>query len=52
MPPEQVIPELVMPLDVADFGHADAVRRVANDYDGLEIVLAHFDKAQPLLRQP
>ncbi len=30
---------------------AEAVRRVANDYDGLEIVLAQFDIAQPLLRQ-
>jgi flavin-dependent dehydrogenase len=30
---------------------AEAVRRVANDYDGLEIVLAQFDTAQPLLRQ-
>ncbi|HOC55895.1 MAG TPA: FAD-dependent oxidoreductase [Verrucomicrobiota bacterium] len=30
---------------------AEAVRRVANDYDGLEIVLAHFGIAQPLLRQ-
>lgn len=30
---------------------ADAVRRVVNDYDGLEIVLAQFDTAQPLLRQ-
>ncbi|HWQ93490.1 MAG TPA: FAD-dependent oxidoreductase, partial [Clostridia bacterium] len=30
---------------------ADAVRRVANEYDGLEIVLAQFDDAQPLLRQ-
>lgn len=29
----------------------DAVRRVANDYDGLEIVLAQFETAQPLLRQ-
>ncbi len=29
----------------------DAVRRVANDYDGLEIVLAQFDTAQPLLRE-
>jgi len=28
-----------------------AVRRVVNDYDGLEIVLAQFDTAQPLLRQ-
>ena len=30
---------------------ADAVRRVVNDYDGLEILLAQFDTAQPLLRQ-
>ena len=30
---------------------AEAVRRVANDYDGLEIVLAQFDIAQPLLRK-
>jgi hypothetical protein len=30
---------------------AEAVRRVVNDYDGLEIVLAQFDTAQPLLRQ-
>ncbi len=30
---------------------AEAVRRVVNDYDGLEIVLAQFDIAQPLLRQ-
>jgi hypothetical protein len=29
----------------------EAVRRVANDYDGLEIVLAQFETAQPLLRQ-
>ncbi len=30
---------------------AQAVRNVANDYDGLEIVLAQFDIAQPLLRE-
>jgi len=30
---------------------ADAVRRVANDYDGLEIVLAHYDLARPMLRE-
>jgi hypothetical protein len=30
---------------------AEAVRRVVNDYDGLEIVLAQFDVAQPLLRE-
>jgi hypothetical protein len=30
---------------------ADAVRRVAKDYEGLEVVLAQFDIAQPLLRQ-
>ncbi len=29
----------------------EAVRRLANDYDGLEIVLAQFDIAQPLLRE-
>lgn len=30
---------------------AEAVQRVANDYEGLEIVLSHFDIAQPMLRQ-
>jgi NADPH-dependent 2,4-dienoyl-CoA reductase/sulfur reductase-like enzyme len=30
---------------------AEAVHRVVNDYDGLEIVLAQFDTAQPLLRE-
>jgi hypothetical protein len=30
---------------------AEAVRRLVKDYDGLEIVLAQFDTAQPLLRQ-
>jgi len=30
---------------------AEAVRTVVNDYDGLEVVLAQFDIAQPLLRQ-
>lgn len=29
----------------------EAVRRVVNDYEGLEIVLAQFDIAQPLLRE-
>ena len=30
---------------------AQAVRSVANDHDGLEVVLAQFDIAQPLLRE-
>lgn len=30
---------------------AEAVRRVAKDYEDLEVILAHFDVAQPLLRQ-
>ncbi len=30
---------------------AEAVQRVVKDYEGLEIVLSHFDIAQPMLRQ-
>jgi hypothetical protein len=30
---------------------AEAVRQLTNDYEGLEIVLSHFNVAQPLLRE-